>query len=191
MGEKKRSEEGVITIGTCTAYIKEFTGEVPSHTELCKPENRLAYTKGGATITYSKETYEASDDLGLIRKTILTSDGAKVKLGLLGWIGDTIKKLESTARVTTEGGLRTTKIGGVGNDDGKLYALCLHHEDKADGDCWWTIVGKNTAGFEFSYAVDAETKEEPEFTAYSMDDQGTLIIFEEEIAPTTEPPSAG
>ena len=50
-----------------------------------------------------------------------------------------------------------------------------------NGDCWWTIVGKNTAGFEFVYAPDSETKIEPEFTAESLDDDGTLIIFEEQI----------
>ena len=179
MSTTKRKEEKPITIGSCTAYIAEYTGTVPDHKTLCVPANRLAYSKGGATITYSKETQEVQDDLGLIRKTIATSDSAKVKLGLLGWVGTTLKKLESTARVSedAENGIRTTKIGGVGNDDGKTYALCLHHEDKADGDCWWTIVGKNTAGFEFVYAPDSETKIEPEFTAESLDDDGTLIIF--------------
>lgn len=183
MSTTKRKEEKPITIGSCTAYIAEYTGTVPDHKTLCVPANRLAYSKGGATITYSKETQEVQDDLGLIRKTIATSDSAKVKLGLLGWVGTTLKKLESTARVSedAENGIRTTKIGGVGNDDGKTYALCLHHEDKADGDCWWTIVGKNTAGFEFVYAPDSETKIEPEFTAESLDDDGTLIIFEEQI----------
>lgn len=179
---QKRTVEKPITIGSCKAYLDEFDGTtIPSHTEICKAENQLAYSKGGATITYTKETYEAKDDFGLIRKTIITSDGASVKLGLLGWVGTTLAKLESTARVTEENGIRTTKIGGVGNDNGKRYVLCLHHEDKQDGDCWWTIVGKNTAGFELAYSADGETKVEPEFTAESMDDAGTLIIFEEEI----------
>ena len=78
MSTTKRKEEKPITIGSCTAYIAEYTGTVPDHKELCVAANRLAYSKGGATITYSKETQEVQDDLGLIRKTITTSDSAKV-----------------------------------------------------------------------------------------------------------------
>ncbi len=180
--EAKRSAEGVITIGSCTAYISEFDGaKLPETNTICTESNRLAYIKGGATITYTKESVEVSDDLGVIRKTSITSDGAKVKLGLIGWNGKTLEKLESTARVSEASGIRTTKIGGIGNDNGKNYVLCLHHEDKADGDCWWLIAGKNTAGFELAYAKDAETKAEPEFTAIASDKEGTLITFLEEI----------
>lgn len=178
----KRSSEGVITIGSCTAYITEYDGAaLPDHKTVCTANNRLAYIKGGATVSYTKESKEVSDDLGVIRKTTIISDGAKVKLGLIGWVGTTLKKLESTARVSESAGTRTTKIGGVGNDDGKSYVLCLHHQDKADGDCWWMIAGKNTAGFELAYATDTETKVEPEFTAIASDDEGTLITFIEEI----------
>lgn len=177
----KRTSEKPITIGSGTAYILEFAGEVPSAETICVPENRLAYIKSGCTITYSQESVTVQDDLGLIRKTIITSDSATVSLGLLGWVGTTLKKLVSTARVTEEGSKRTVKIGGIGNDDGKSYCLCIHHEDKVDGDCWWKVVGKNTAGLELAYKPDTETAVNPTFTAEAMDDEGTLIIFEEEI----------
>ncbi|MGN0077683.1 MAG: hypothetical protein ACI36V_02750 [Coriobacteriales bacterium] len=181
MAESKRSTEKPITIGSGTAYIAEFTGEVPSTETICVPENRLAYIKSGATITYSQESVTVQDDLGLIRKTVVTSDSATVSLGLLGWVGTTLKKLVSTARVTEEGGKRTVRIGGIGNDDGKSYCLCIHHEDKVDGDCWWKVVGKNTAGLELAYKPDTETAVNPTFTAEALDSEGTLVIYEESI----------
>ena len=160
----------------------EFKGEVPETSTICVPANKFAYIKSGATITYSQESMTVQDDLGLIRKTIITSDSATVALGLLGWVGTTLQKLVSTARVTESGGKRTLKIGGLGNDDGKSYVLCIHHQDKTDGDCWWKVVGKNTAGLELAYKPDSETAVNPTFTAEAMDDEGTLIIYEEEIS---------
>ena len=80
-------------------------------------------------------------------KTVMSDDGATAALGLITWNGETLEKLASTARVSTKGSKRTVKIGGIANDNGKSYVLCLHHKDKADGDCWYRIVGKNTAGF--------------------------------------------
>ena len=84
--------------------------------------------------------------------------------------------------MSEDGARRTVKIGGIGNDNGKSYVLCLHHEDKVDGDCWYRLVGKNTAGFSLAYKKDAATTVNPTFTASTMDDEGTLIIYDEEIA---------
>ncbi len=189
MKNTTRKEEKAITVGTCTEFLVEYDGTIPEFTSrsvldnLCTPENQLAETKGGATITYSKESDELSSDLGTLRKTILKSDSAKFKFGLFGWNGNTLKRLESTARVTEneDTGLRVTKIGGLGNDDGKQYMLIAYHQDKQDGDCWWIMVGKNTAGMELAYSMDDGTKIEPEFSATSMDKDGTLIIFIEEV----------
>ena len=45
----KRSKEN-ITLGSGKIYIVEHTGEIPTHTEICKPENLLGHTKGGAEL---------------------------------------------------------------------------------------------------------------------------------------------
>ncbi len=200
--DTNRKTEKVITVGTCTEYLIEYDGTVPEFNTrayldaLCIEDNQLAYTKSGATITYTKETDELSDDLGKLRKTIMKSDAAKAKFGLFGWTGKTLEKLESTARVEDKDGIRVTKIGGLGNDNGKQYMLVMYHQDKQDGDCWWVLVGKNTAGMELAYSVDDGTKVEPEFTADSMDKDGTLVIFIEEtevdsVDPPKEPSGPG
>lgn len=189
MADTTRKTGRPITLGTVDAYIMEYTGTVPSHTEICVDGNLLARTKSGATITYTSETYTAEDDRGYIKKTILTKEDVEVSLGLLGWRGDTMEKLAATARSKEEGGIRTTKIGGIGNDNGKSYVLCLHHVDKKDGDCWWIIVGKNGGGFELAFKPDSETNLGPTFKAEPMDEEGTLVTFIEQITATV--PNAG
>lgn len=185
--DTNRKEQKAITVGSGTVYLKEFDGTMPelsTRAELdafCVEENRLGYTKGGATVTYNKETGELSDDLGKIHKVYMQSDSASLKLGLFAWNGNTLSKVESTARAEDKDGIRIVKIGGLSNDDGKVYVLVFHHEDKQDGDCWWVLVGKNTASLELAYAVDDGTKVEPEFTANSQDKDGTLLTYIEEI----------
>lgn len=182
MGADKRKEQTEITLGSVDAYVVEYTGELPDYKEVCVAANHLAHTKGGATLTYSKEKQTVQDDFGRVRKTTIVSDELTVKLGLIAWNGKTLAKLESTAVVTEADGIRTTKIGGTANDNGKQYCIVLHHPDAQSGDCWWQFVGTNTAGFEFAYSPDDPTKAEPEFTAAAMDKDGRLCYFMEEIA---------
>lgn len=77
--------------------------------------------------------------------------------------------------------IRTTKIGGAGNAKNKYYVLVFHHEDKQDGDLWVAIVGRNTAGLSLTFAPDAGTLVEPEFTAKPHDEDGTLVVLYEEL----------
>lgn len=178
----KRSKEN-ITLGSGKAYIMEYTaGATLSHTDICKESNLLGHIKGGAELTYTEETYEEKDDLGLVTKVITTSEEALLKLGLLTWNGTTLKHLVDRCTVTEEGGVRTVKIGGAGNTQGKEWAVCFFHEDKKDGNLWVIIRGRNTAGFTLTFAADAGTVMEPEFKALPQDDAGTLITLIEEIA---------
>ena len=56
----------------------------------------------------------------------------------------------------------------------------FHHEDKIDGDLYVVIVGRNTAGLTLTFAADAGSTVEPEFTAKPHDDDGTLVVIYEE-----------
>lgn len=76
------------------------------------------------------------------------------------------------------------KIGGIKNQTDEKYLIRFLHEDEEDGDIRVTIVGKNEAGFSFSFAKDAESTIEPQFKAHPMDKEGTLLIFDEEIPQT-------
>ena len=82
--------------------------------------------------------------------------------------------------------MRTIKIGGINNNDGKQYIFHFVHEDKKDGNVRITIVGQNTAGFSLAFAKDAETVIDAEIKALPNDNDGTLIIFQEEYTPSTD-----
>lgn len=176
----KRSKEN-ITLGSGKPYIMEFSGEMPTVDDICKPENLLGYVQGGAELTYSEETHEEKDDLGLVSKVITTSEEALLKLGLLTWNGETLKHLVDRCDVTEAEGKRTIHIGGAGNTQGKDWVVCFFHEDKKDGNLWVLIRGRNTAGLTLTLAADAGTVIEPEFKAMPQDDKGTLITIIEEI----------
>lgn len=165
-----------ITLGSGKVYVAEYTDSTAlSHTTLCTDGNLLGHIKGGAELSYTEETYEERDDLGLVSKVITTSEEAILKLGLLTWNGETLQKLVDRCKVTTAEGTRTVKIGGDGNKQGKKWAVCFKHEDKTDGDLYVIICGRNTAGFTLSFAADAGTVIEPEFKAMPQDSDGTLI----------------
>lgn len=177
----KRSKEN-ITLGSGKAYIVEYTGgKALAHTDICKPENLLGYIKGGAELSYTEETYEEKDDLGLVSKVITTSEEAILKMGILTWNGNTLTHLADRCKVSEASGLRTIHIGGAGNTQGKEWAVCFAHEDKKDGNLWVIIRGRNTAGFTLTFAADAGTVIEPEFKALPQDENGTLITLIEEI----------
>jgi hypothetical protein len=181
MGKRKGDP---ITLGSGKLYFQEYTDTMPDFDaikSLCVAENRLALIQGGAELSYSEETHTETDDLGLESKTVTIKEEVKLKCGLLTWTGHTLGVLIDRSKVTEANGVRTTKIGGAGNAKGKYYVLVFHHEDKTDGDLWVAIVGRNTAGLSLTFATDAGSKVEPEFTAKPHDEDGTLVAIYEEL----------
>lgn len=173
-----------ITLGSGKLYYEEYTDQVPTFESvkaLCVDAKRLALIKGGAALSYNEETHEEKDDLGLVSKVITTKEEVKLKCGLLTWTGNALNVLVDRSSVTESAGVRTTKIGGAGNAKGKYYVLVFHHEDATDGDLWVVIVGRNTVGLTLTFAAEAGTVVEPEFTAKPHDDDGTLVVIYEEL----------
>ena len=84
--------------------------------------------------------------------------------------------------MTESEGIRNVKIGGVGKHNGKSYALCFHHVDKADGDVYIVIRAVNQGGFSLAFVKDKETVIDAEFKCLPQDKEGTLIQYHEEIA---------
>lgn len=180
MSDKKRDAE-VITLGSGNLMVKEYTDTMPTYEEFKEETDLLGRIQGGATLEYKGTWYEAKDDTGKAVKTIITEEEATLKSGIITWNGKTLEKLCSTARVSESEGIRTVKIGGVGNHDGKSYALCFHHVDKADGDVYIVIRAVNQGGFSLAFVKDKETVIDAEFKCLPQDAEGTLIQYHEEI----------
>lgn len=170
-----------IVLGSGKLYCTEFTGAMPEDATIETDANLLGSIQGGASLEYKPTFYEAKDDLGKVSKVIITDEEATLKSGIMTWCGNTLKKLCSTARVTEAAGVRTVKIGGVGNNDGKKYIIHFLHEDPVDGDIRVTIVGQNQAGFTLAFAKNKETVIDAQFKALPQDTDGTLILYKEEI----------
>lgn len=184
MSDKKRDAE-VITLGSGDLMCKEYDGTtMPAYTDFKEDTDLLGRIQGGATLEYKGEWYEAKDDTGKVVKTIITEEEATLKSGILTWNGKTLAKLCATARITEQNGIRTVKIGGVGNQNNKSYAMCFHHKDKVDGDVWIVLRGVNQGGFSLAFAKDKETVIDAEIKCLPQDNEGTLIQFVEEIGAT-------
>ncbi len=174
-----------IILGSGKIFVTEFTGQtIPENATIEIDDNRLGHIKGGATLEYAPEFYNAKDDLGEVQKSRLVNEEVKLKTGIMTLDGHSISKLAATARVTDASGKRTVKIGGAGNDNGKKYLIRFVHTDKEDGDVRVTIVGRNESGFSLAFAKDAETVVDAEFTAFPHDSEGTLVIYEETVPAT-------
>lgn len=176
----KRDAE-VITLGSGDLMIKEFTGTIPAYTDFDVEADLLGRIQGGATLEYKPTYYSAKDDTGKVEKTIITDEEATLKSGVITWNGKTLAKLCATAKVTESAGKRIVKIGGVGNNNGKSYALCFHHTDKADGDVWVVVRAVNQGGFSLAFVKDKETVIDAEFKCLPQDSEGTLIQYVEEM----------
>lgn len=185
MAELVKRNNDPITLGSGDLMIKEYTGTMPSYTDFDAETDLLGYIQGGCTLEYKGTWYDAKDDTGKKIKTLITDEEVVLKSGVMTWNGKTLAQLCSTARVTEEGGIRNVKIGGIGNHDGKSYALCFHHTDKTDGDVWVLIRGVNQSGFSLAFVKDKETVIDAEFKSLAQDSDGTLVDYYEEIAATT------
>lgn len=185
-GTKKK-----VTLGSGKLYMKEFSGSLPETfkallADMVKDENHAGWIKGGASIEYKPTMTTEKDDLGMVVKEILTDEEATFKSGLFTWNAETLAKLSSTARLSTEADegngkkYRILKVGGTANDDGKQYVLLFVHEDPVEGNCYLAVVGRNTAGFTITFAADSATVIDAEFTCKPQDNNGTLIQYAEE-----------
>lgn len=189
MSHTQTKELNRIQLGSMDFYVMVFTGAIPEDSVIETEENMIGRTKNGGTINYTANWYVAESDDGKAKKRKLTGENATIGYGNITWNGNTIATLVATARVSEKDGKRTTKIGGITNDNGKRYLIRGVHRDATDGDVRITGVGVNTSGWEAVYSPTQETIINPSFELEpKLDDEGTLLIYEEEIIEAAVPP---
>lgn len=182
MSLTNKDESKKIVLGSGEIYVTKWDGKtIPEDATLETESNRLGHISGGATFTYSSESYTAQDDMGKVKKIITTSETGTLAFGICTFNGATLSKLCKTARSTEASGRRKTKIGGISVADETSYIFRFYHHDTVDGDVRLTVVGKNSADLEIAFKKDTETVLNPEITAEPFDDEGTLALYDEEI----------
>ncbi len=180
------------SLGSGFLYLVEFPKnsvfDAAAIKALCTDENKAGESSKGATLTYTADHYEESDDHGNVTRTITTKEGAEIDAGLFTWGLDTLTNLASTARIEKEGNYNVLKIGGLGKDNGKSYAAIFKQIDAELGDLYVAMKATNTAGLTLAFARDNVTKLTPKFRALPCDKEGTLIkMFEDTPAAASEP----
>ena len=182
MSHTQTKELNKITLGSLDFYVTEFTGSIPADNVIEVEENMIGRTKNGATINYTSNWYVAESDDGKAKKRKLTGESATIGYGNITWNGNTLSKLIATARTSEADSKRTTKIGGISNDNGKRYLIRGVYKDGVDGDVRVTGVGVNTGGWESVFSPTQESVINPTFELEPrLDDDGTLLIYEEEV----------
>lgn len=179
-----------IPLGSAKCYVVELddTNKLTSDisiadalkrvTDYAKEDNLLGRTKNGATANYSATHYTEKDDFGEVSKTIVTDESFSLSLGVVTFDHKMVNTLVPTASYETDdAGNEMTKIGGIQNDNGKLYLCILVHEDKKDGDIIYMIHGKNVAALAWAFAKGAGTMTNPTLQAEPIDTKGRTAIL--------------
>ena len=177
-----------IIMGSGDVYIMEFSGEIPSDTEIEKDENRAGNIKNGATLEYSIESQTVQDDKGRVKKTRITKETVLFKTGMMTWCKRFIQAIILTARVdeTTKAGHRVYKLGGLANLNKTRYLWRFVHTRDDGRKLRITVTGKNTGTISLAFQPENETTIDAEITADTLDKDGTLVILDDELPKNTQ-----
>ncbi len=171
-------------LGSGYTYIIEFNETVKldaaSIKALCTEENKAGETSKGATLTYTADVHEETDDHGNVMRTIITKETVELDTGLFTWDMDTITKLSATSRIEKDGNYNVLTLGGLGKDNGKRYAVIFKQIDPELGDLYIAMIATNVAGLSFAFARDNVTKLSPKFRALpNGEGHGLVKMFED------------
>ena len=184
-----KTQRGVMGAGKW--YIAPYTSGALDMETVGEEDNLLGYTQGGATITFTPETYTIEDDIGMVRKTFQTKASAEMKTGLLTFTTDSLAAMLSVGQATqtpasaSERGKTTLKLGGGKSALKKFSVVFVYEDDETGFKTRIGMVATNTAPLELVFAKDAETVVDVTFTAESNGVDDTIIVIEEETAEAT------
>ena len=170
-----------IVLGSGKLYIAKLTDETFDLSTIAVEGNQVGLIQGGASLEYKPSTYEVKDDLCQVYKRFITSEEATLKSGILTWNLEALNKIIGNNNYTTTTAKNTLKLGGNGAREMEQFAVVFVHT-KSDGkDIRVGIVGTNEAGLSLAFTADKETVVDAEFKAIGHDDNGTLVIIEEDL----------
>lgn len=179
-----------VVMGAGKWYVASWEGGAIDFDTLCVEDNLMGYTKGGATVTFTPETYTIEDDIGMIRKTFQTKATSEMKTGLLTFTVKSLAALMSVGAVTEKeattsaNGLVTLKLSG-GKTALKRYAVAfVYEDDETKLKTFVGMVATNIAPLTLAFAKDSETVVDMTFSGESNGVDSTILTIAEETAKT-------
>lgn len=173
-----------IILGSGELYMVTFDGTtIPEDSVIEVDGNRAGNIKGGAKLGYSTNSQTVSSDNGRVKVTIITEEIVKFTTGMITWAQNWLKALIPTARLDSSvANRRRYKLGGLGHQHHERYLFRFVHT-KTDGrKVRLTLTGPNTGNVGISFDPENPTTIDAEITAEPVDSEGTLCIYDEEIA---------
>ncbi len=179
-----------VVLGAGKWYVTPWTKGVIDFKTLCVDDNLIGYTSGGATVTYTPETYTIEDDLGMVKRTFQTKGSAEMKTGLLTWNVKSVSELLSSGKLTEKAA--TTSANGEyklelsgGKESLKQFCVAFVYEDDSTGlKMYFGMVSSNTSAISMAFAKDKETTLDLTFTGESNGVDDTILTIVEETAKT-------
>ena len=170
-----------IVLGSGKLYVKKLSAsDVFDMATVAVDDNRIGLISGGASLEYKPEAYEVKDDLCVVYKRFITSEEATFKSGVLTWDVAALDKMVSNGTLTTTADKNTLKLGGNGAREMDRFAVVFEHTKTNGKAIRVGLVGTNEAGLTLEFAADKETVIDMEVKAIGSDDNGTLVVIEEE-----------
>lgn len=173
-----------VILGAGKWYLTPYTsGEINLET-VAVADNLLGYTQGGATVTYTPETYTIEDDIGMIKRTFMVKADAEMKTGILTFDVKSLSKTLSVGKLTENADKtkNTLKLGG-GREELKRFIAVFEYAKDAAKEKYIRVgmVATNTAALELAFAKDKETVPEITFTADTNGEDDTILVIEEDV----------
>ena len=172
-----------IILGSGDLFLYEYSGAIPEDSVIEADANRAGNIKGGATLEYSVSSLSVEDDKGRVKRTILTKEDVKFKTGLITWAENWFKALIPTARVdtTSKAGHRVIKLGGLSNQGHTKWLYRFVHTRDDGRKLRITVTGKNVGTVSLKFDTENPTTVDAEIAAESLDGEGTLVIYDDEL----------
>lgn len=176
-----------IALGSGKVYIYEaptnMQGEleaIPADATIETEEHEIGHISGGASLSYSFETFSVMDDLGESLYNSISSEEVIFKTGVLSWNLENMERLSAGATIEEGEGKRTLKIGGFG-EDLKRHLIRFVHTMPTGKKIRVTLIGVANSGFELVFDPENPLVIDSEFKAVRQNDGKTLVIIEQEV----------
>lgn len=182
-GETKK-----VVLGAGKWYVAPWTSGAIDFKTLCVEDNLMGYTSGGATITFTPETYTIEDDIGMVKRTFQAKGTAEMKTGLLTWNVKSMAALMSTGTLTekaaTSGTNGENKLELHGGKESlkQLMVAFVYEDDETGLKTYSGMIASNTGALSMAFAKDKETTVDLTFTGESNGVDDTILTIVEETA---------